>query len=515
MISIQLYVNPYLWSKQMGGGRKNKRKNTAKNRVNPNMKKKTAVQQAAAKRHANFKKTGVQTHGGTRKNYSKKEAEKIGKLGAVGNESSSQAFSRITGGAANPLNRAPSTAGVKVGEMKPEFASPLTGTDYSKFAAPNINYNYSERPKSDISFSDAVRGGARFNQAGRNELTGGTNVAMDNLGGYAAAIGGLGSMTIMGANAIKNLYQNTVPKFREKLEQRVNPEGDQSYNQLSDGQLISQIGQSGPATNITNVNGKFLPTQGGTGLNDKKIRYKDPAVQNFMSGVPLASAGDLSGLGIGTAGGSEAGFDRDSFNRAMEGNYDPESSGGLNIGSSAFGLDSETSSRIGRALAAGPSPRMLSEGGDLRFSDMYNADTPGATLTQGINAVKNRIPLLNRLPDMKMNSVAEEAQRQYLGYNPNLPASALARMDKRGGSGSGFVAAPTVFNQALPQQQVVPTASTTGTTQTGVDPNRLLQIQQQAYQQAYNPMTIGGFNPQFRFGGSAPSIDYSTYFNYS
>ena len=503
MISIQLYVNPYLWSKQMGGGRKNKRKNTAKNRVNPNMKKKTAVQQAAAKRHANFKKTGVQTHGGTRKNYSKKEAEKIGKLGAVGNESSSQAFSRITGGAANPLNRAPSTAGVKVGEMKPEFASSLTGTDYSKFAAPNINYNYSERPKSDISFSDAVRGGARFNEAGRNELTGGTDIARFK-SKYPAA--GVDNMST------KEYREMMLPGLRNVVP------GESIRDtqiRLQNNDLLSQVGQSGPATNITNVNGKFLPTQGGTGLNDKKIRYKDPAVQNFMSGVPLASAGDLSGLGIGTAGGSEAGFDRDSFNRAMEGNYDPESSGGLNIGSSAFGLDSETSSRIGRALAAGPSPRMLSEGGDLRFSDMYNADTPGATLTQGINAVKNRIPLLNRLPDMKMNSVAEEAQRQYLGYNPNLPASALARMDKRGGSGSGFVAAPTVFNQALPQQQVVPTASTTGTTQTGVDPNRLLQIQQQAYQQAYNPMTIGGFNPQFRFASRAPRIDYSTYFNYS
>ena len=476
----------------MGGGGKKKSK-----------KKKSKVQQAAAKRHANFKKTGVQTHGGTRKNYSKKEATKIGQLGKVGNETSSQAFSRITGGAANPLNRAPSTAGVKVGEMKPEFASPLTGTDYSKFAAPNINYNYSERPKSDISFSDAVRGGARFNEAGRNELTGGTDIARFK-SKYPAA--GVDNMST------KEYREMMLPGLRNVVP------GESIRDtqiRLQNNDLLSQVGQSGPATNITNVNGKFLPTQGGTGLNDKKIRYKDPAVQSFMSGVPLASAGDLSGLGIGTAGGSEAGFDRDSFNRAMEGNYDPESSGGLNIGSSAFGLDSETSSRIGRALAAGPSPRMLSEGGDLRFSDMYNADTPGATLTQGINAVKNRIPLLNRLPDMKMNSVAEEAQRQYLGYNPNLPASALARMDKRGGSGSGFVAAPTVFNQALPQQQVVPTASTTGTTQTGVDPNRLLQIQQQAYQQAYNPMTIGGFNPQFRFGGSAPSIDYSTYFNYS
>ena len=138
----------------------------------------------ARARHKNFKRTGVQTHGGTRKNYSKKEATKIGQLGKVGNETSSQAFSRITGGAKNPLKRAPAT-NVKAGPLMPavkDFNESL-GIDYSKYSAPNINYNYSERPKSDISFGDAVRGGARFNEAGRNELGGGTNLASDYMSG--------------------------------------------------------------------------------------------------------------------------------------------------------------------------------------------------------------------------------------------------------------------------------------------------------------------------------------------
>mgnify|MGYP003325387516 CR=1 FL=1 len=201
--------------------------------------------------------------------------------------------------------------------MKPEFKelNTLLGNDYNKYAAPTINYNYSERPQSDFSFSDAVKGGARFNEAGRNELTGGTNLAYGNNLGSQLAIGAATGI-VGGALSIKNKIQEAEENLRRINEKKMEGLGDQSYNQLSDGQLISQIGQSGPATNITNVNGKFLPTQGGTGLNDKKIRYKDPAVQNFMSGVPLASAGDLSGLGIGTAGGSEAGFDRDSFNRA-------------------------------------------------------------------------------------------------------------------------------------------------------------------------------------------------------
>ena len=158
--------------------------------------------------------------------------------------------------------------------------------------------------------------------------------------------------------------------------------------------------------------------------------------------------------------------------------------------------------------------RMLSEGGDLRMSDMFEADTQGAKIAKGINFVKNKIPLVNMLPDMKINSVAEEAQRRYLGYNPNLPASALARMERKGGGGTRAPMTPTVAQEVAPQYQPVPSASTTPTTQTGVDPNRLLQIQQQAYAQAYNPMLIGGFNPQFRFGAATPTIDYSTYFNY-
>ena len=476
-----------------GGG---KRKST---------KKKTAVQKAAAKRHANFKRTGVQTHGGTRKNYSKKEARKI--------ENAGLSFSKVTGGAANPLNRAPDNQDVKAGDlMQPvKDFNTFLGTDYSKYAAPSINYNYSERPKSDFSFSDAVRGGARFNEAGRNEVnqniagigqqgpasnikmydgkymidTGAgrpgnirlkegyklpdTKLAMDNLGGYAAAIGGLGSMTIMGANAIKNMYQNTVPKLKEKLEKRYDTGEDVSSTGI--GNLVASLN---PVANLANL------------------------------GIQPASAATL---------GSEQGFDRASFNRALEGNYDPDSVGGLNIGGN-FGLSAEESDRLGRVFQQTPSPRMLSAGGDLQFSDMFEADTQGAKITKGINTIKNYIPIINMLPDLKINSVAEEAQRRYLGFNPNLPSSVLKQQGRGGGGGTRLPMTPTVAQEISPQTQPVPSASTTPTTQTGVDPNRLLQIQQQAYAQAYNPMTIGGFNPQFRFGAATPTIDYSTYFNY-
>ena len=56
-----------------------------------------SMRDKARARHANFKATGVQTHGGTRRNYTKREATKIEK--ALGRGS----FSRVTGGARNPL----------------------------------------------------------------------------------------------------------------------------------------------------------------------------------------------------------------------------------------------------------------------------------------------------------------------------------------------------------------------------------------------------------------------------
>ena len=494
----------------MGGKRKSRPK-----------KKKTKVQQAAAKRHANFKKTGVQTFGGTKKRYSKKEAAKIEKAGL--------SFSKVTGGAANPLNRAPSTEGVKAGDlMQPvKDFNTFLGTDYSQFAAPQVNYNFNQRPKSDISFSDAVRAtsGARFNEAGRNDQTGNKDVA--SLGGYGL------HRFIQGKthyNPDGSLKRRTTESFIDSMEMndadfekkyKINKEqfnnlqsmgvGDGTLTATHDKRLFKSVPATGPAAD----------TPASEAYKDGMLqRNLTPSSPGNIYGIKLAAADPtaLSGLGIGAP--KATGFTPTIGGLAESLGLDPKTgqevgttAGGLNIGGN-FGLSAEESDRLGRVFNRTPSPRMLSEGGDLRMSDMFEADTQGAKIAKGINFVKNKIPLVNRLPDMKINSVAEEAQRRYLGYNPNLPASALARMDRRGGGGTRLPLTPTVAQEVAPQYQPVPSASTTPTTQTGVDPNRLLQIQQQAYAQAYNPMLIGGFNPQFRFGAATPTIDYSTYFNY-
>ena len=90
------------------------------------------MRDAARKRHENFKKTRVQTFGGTRKNYSKREAEKIRDAGLN--------FSKVTGGAKNPLARPPINPNIKPGELMPEvqsFVDSVGLTDLSKNAYPN------------------------------------------------------------------------------------------------------------------------------------------------------------------------------------------------------------------------------------------------------------------------------------------------------------------------------------------------------------------------------------------
>ena len=84
-------------------------------------KKKTAVQKKAAVRHANFKKTAKET------------GRRVQTLVVQGRNTVKQMqelsrkhmedlrFARVTGGAANPLNRAPTTENVKSGDIRPEI----------------------------------------------------------------------------------------------------------------------------------------------------------------------------------------------------------------------------------------------------------------------------------------------------------------------------------------------------------------------------------------------------------
>ena len=134
-----------------------------------------------------------------------------------------------------------------------------------------------------------------------------------------------------------------------------------------------------------------------------------------------------------------------------------------------------------------------------------------------MRSVVGKIPGINMIPGVNTRLLTDKeiADKRISAQKQLAYRKEMAKF-KGGASGGAkpLAAVPTVIEEILPEALPVPSASTTPTTQTGVDPNRLLQIQQQAYAQAYNPMLIGGFNPQFRFGAATPTIDYSTYFNY-
>jgi hypothetical protein len=136
-----------------------------------------------------------------------------------------------------------------------------------------------------------------------------TKIAMgDNLGGYAAAIGGLGSMAIMGANAIKNTIQNLAPKFKKDIDKRINPEanrvsiGDQvggflnrvmgispvaagtldanQVSQVSERPKLSYVNPDAKTMSLGEIREAFKP-KNLFGYKDKFGRFDDP-------GSPLA-----------------------------------------------------------------------------------------------------------------------------------------------------------------------------------------------------------------------------------
>ena len=93
----------------------------------------TRVQRAAAKRHKRFKKTRVQTHGGTRRNYSKRELKKIDDAG--------YSRSTYTGGAVKDkpkINKVPSTT-ISDQYKTSAFGSPLNAIKTLANFVPGVN----------------------------------------------------------------------------------------------------------------------------------------------------------------------------------------------------------------------------------------------------------------------------------------------------------------------------------------------------------------------------------------
>lgn len=157
------------------------------------------MRDAARQRHENFKKTvaetgrRVQTFGGTRKNYSYADARAIEQAhgGAAG-------FARVTGGAKNPLARAPINPNIKVGELMPGVEG-FGMTDADKFMSinPNVNYDFSKRDTNLPSMSTL----AKSDLSGFSKSLG---INRDNFGGGKNAFSG--SPSDLGYN-MRDMFQ--------------------------------------------------------------------------------------------------------------------------------------------------------------------------------------------------------------------------------------------------------------------------------------------------------------------
>ena len=276
----------------------------------------------------------------------------------------------------------------------------------------------------------------------------------------------------------------------------------------------------------------------------------------------ISFAGDLGGLGIGTGAPSYFSIKSpESFGAPSQEAVDKAAgitAGGLNIGGSGFTPDKPSGGSTSRAISDRPASsfsfgptadgneyaKNLSEFG-MRFGatpeargkaydqnpdlTSFKGLSDGTTFgsgpvasgdayvrglnTQPFGSVENtmrsivgKIPLVNRIPGVNTRLLTDKEIA-----DKRVKAAAFRQANlvgRRRGSGGGArlpVAPLTPEEILLPEQVAV---QQTGPAyqqiegQTGVDPNRLLQIQQEAYQQAfnpYNPLTVGGFNPFFRF----------------
>ena len=191
------------------------------------------------------------------------------------------------------------------GERIDRYFNPIPGA--SRFGEEEMRRDYPFRRKFRYEHFD---GGGYTPGVPYGQKETDTKIAMgDNLGGYAAAIGGLGSMAVMGANAIKNTIQNIAPKFQKKIEQRVNPEenkvsiGDrvgsffnkltgispvaagtldanQQVNQVSERPKLSYVNPDAKTMSLGEIGEAFRP-RNLFGYQDKFGRFDDP-------GSPLA-----------------------------------------------------------------------------------------------------------------------------------------------------------------------------------------------------------------------------------
>ena len=264
----------------------------------------------------------------------------------------------------------------------------------------------------------------------------------------------------------------------------------------------------------------------------KQIQEAGKGLVTAPGGDKVATAGGIGGLGISPAATAPSYFSiksPESFGAPSQADVDAAAgitAGGLNIGGSGFTPSSPSGGSNARALKPTGNPDVMSPDGTFNRpgpggpepeadytsyqpGSFYNQSDTNMNPTNFMRSARNVITtparmlgINNRLTNMlipKSNEAIQDA-RDNRGPRPTLTR-------RGGGGGARLPVAPLTPEEILLPEavaQAAPAYQQALPEQTGVDPNRLMQIQQEAYAQAfnpYNPLTVGGFNPFFRFFG--------------
>ncbi len=482
----------------MGGGKKSKSKSKSKSKPKTKAQKQFSANKAKGLGTGSAAKANKAANKAKAKsNYSASQAAKgktttssaSKKTSGVGPVSSGKAYAKAVNSAKNQPTK--KTSGV---------GPVASGTSYA--AAVNSAKNAPTKKTSGVG---PVASGAKYAASlasapkakSSPSYNDGQLVAMDNLGSKLA----IGAMTgiVGGALGIKNKVQEAAENLRRINEQKMEGLGDQSSIYSSPGTLGASL----------------------SGIDAPKSARFESATGSDAFANSLGINTDVGGVNYGGLGSVREGGDFNpnaNTSRAIFSGSNPNTSD-LSRESFNFG---PTVDRFGRG---DDYARNINEFG-MRFGDTSEAraDAYNNTLTGRKNLFDNATSgsgpvasgdayarglevsrfgspmnagktILNTIPGVNFRLQNDKELADSVGRAPTLTGGG-------GGGGARFAAAALTPEEILLPEEVSPAAAGPTYQQTGLDNNRLMQIQQEAYRQAYNPMTVGGFNPMFRFFGS-------------
>ncbi len=260
----------------------------------------------------------------------------------------------------------------------------------------------------------------------------------------------------------------------------------------------------------------------------KQIQEAGKGLVTAPGGDKIAATGDMSGLGISPTTTTPSYFSiksPETFGAPSQADVDAAAgitAGGLNIGGSGFTPDKPSGGSTSRAIRDMTSEQLadrydaslnpnsfkgLSDGQTFGVGPVASGDAYARGLNTDNKNVENRLRQVRNLgstltlgliPSVRKLTDKEIADRR-IKNAAFREANLVGR--KRGSSGGARLpVAPLTPEEILEEAavaQTVPDYQQALPEQTGVDPNRLMQIQQDAYLRAFNP----SYNPMFRFFG--------------